>query len=381
MTDNVIIHLCDPDGKALIWDNIGPIKATILDLSVENPQACPRDLTRQQNKRQAIGQLRIEPLRFFQIRVQAGPDKDGNSREFDPVMATVDCDGPPLDIHMRASQAPAGVPPRQRATSLTIRALWCAKKARHRQLVHAAEIVSATAELMPDAARRAPRPGIAQPQVLHANVHGGNAVFTFPGPGKYAIDVRLKEKYARCALGMPFYLSVGWGSDRDLPIYFEPYVRVVALFFVDLGGQPVDPPDVFLESTGKPLTHNGAGIYTLLGAEKGLVKLLSSSFDLEPRQIYVDERMAQGFVIEAIPKAAAAKALPAPDPDDFVLEFEKLPSGRALVEVITPAGEVVATLTPDPKGQVVYPGKPNDEFDFVARVDGTVLERIRMKSK
>jgi hypothetical protein len=197
---------------------------------------------------------------------------------------------------------------------------------------------------------------------------------------EYSIDLRLKEKYARSLPPMPFSLPVCWTGDRELSICLEPCERVVALFFVNSCGQPANPADVFVENRGQSLIISPEGVCTISGAESGIMRFLSSSFHLNPGEIHVDDRMAQAHVIQVAPKIAEGRKLPMPERDDFILEFEQLPRGNVSIEVLALSGKHLATLAPDPKGRFVYPAQPNDEFDFVLRVENKVVERVRLKS-
>jgi hypothetical protein len=292
-----------------------------------------------------------------------------------PMMLSVGCEGP------RRFMMPAPPPPSQAApgtTALTVQAYWCAKKAGRHDRARAAEIATATAKLMPTQGQvkdATPQEASYAP----STVQGGIAHLILLQDSYYEVEVRLKEKYARSSPGMPFYLPTGSESEGELSIYFEPCERVVALFFVSSCGQPVTPGDVYQEGQVHALEINQEGGATLTGAEVGRVRFSSSTYQLKPNEIHIDERMAQAHVIEAIPMAIAGKKPKAREQEEFILELEKLPRGDAIVEVLSLSGEQVASLSPDPAGQYRYPAHPKDEFDFVLRVDGRVVERVRMK--
>jgi hypothetical protein len=377
---NVTIILCTAEGAPLAWSEVQSVTAWSGDLCGRENQACPLDITQGQTG-QASFLLATPARRMVQIGAAAKYAKSGKAIAFVPVVTSVDC-GETLTANMLA--APSMPEPAGSDTSpLAIQAHWCVNKNGRRDRVRAAEIVSATAELMPktrianseDSSALAP-----QAVFVRATMHGGVARFALLKRREYKIDVRLKENYARSCPPVPFTFCVGRGCETEMSLYFEACERVVALFFANSCGHPANPDDIYVEGDFQPLTLSPEGAHTLNGAEVGRVRFSSNKYQLSPSEIYVDERMTQAHAIQVTPRAVSHPRPRLEEVEEFIFGFDQKPRGEASVEVLSPDGELVATLTADSSGEYHFPAKPNDEFDFVARMDGRVIERIRMKA-
>jgi hypothetical protein len=379
---NVTIQLCK-GGTDLLWADVHSATATIYDL--EDDHACPRALYFECKTLTDVVSCTFPVLSTRLLRIDAeATEKSGTRLGFMPAITLLNCGGD-ATVQMMGYAEPVKQEI-QRATTVALKPRWCENKGVRRDRMPVPEIASATAQIIPPALALLKGKGEdrtkGQPasHLLHAHVHNGTAYLPLQKGVAYEVDFQLKGKYHHCCHTRPFQLTVNSEGDQEIPILFEPCERVVVLFFVDPCGQPASPQDVHLEGTGQLLSRNESGGYALTGPEVGRVRFLSRDYDLSPNEIHIDERMAQAHMIQIAPRETKGNALAVSEPEDFVFEFDKTTVGNLSVEVFMPGGRFVATLTPDHKGQFVHPAKANDEFDFVARVDGRVVERIRMVS-
>jgi hypothetical protein len=300
------IELYTQDGKALGWSEFESVTATADELGAGDRQACPQEIYSSSGDMKCPVFIPLQ--RFVRVQVQANYANGRTPMHFTPVVTYGDCGDDRLVIPMMAivhewqPQAGPSIP-------VTVNAHWCAKRAGRHERMRAAEIASATAKLVQVGAEKMPG---APPDhtkgeatTVNATVHRESARFNLQQGKRYLIDIRLKEESLRSCPTMPFHLDVTGRIEREIPICFEPCERVVALFVVDNCGQPIKLTDLQVEGSGQPQVAFEGGVHIVSGAEVGVLRVSSQSFDVRPSEFHIGEGKLHAFSAKAVARAQA----------------------------------------------------------------------------
>jgi hypothetical protein len=370
------VRLYDPALTPLKWQGIESVNAKVVDLEQENPPV---------------------------VDHKEGPKADADPVEFEltpAVGANPKLVGVTIAVTYKSKQVvtceqiamfvkpdtecgcPAVVPSAQAVTSTyEISSHWCDKdRKRIRTKKEVPGITRAYADLISRMEAGVPqKPKHGDKTRYDATVHDGVGYLTLPTGSVFHLHAETANRYARCTPELPLQLHVCCEGQQKLDLCMMPCDRVITLKFVDQCGQPVQPRDVFVQGESGQTAVDVNGMVTLKSTNPGARQISSSTHDIWPSEIRVDDRVAQVFVLQT--KAKAVRTLiPVSEEEFFILDFEKPPRGEALVEVLTPAGEAVTVLRAESDGKYRFPAQPNQEFCFVAKVNGREVERKLLKS-
>jgi|SRR5215469_287210 len=368
---NLTIALFDATGAQLTWKGIHSIDTSVGDSCWET-SACPHSI-------KGPGQGKISyPLavptgRTLRIE-QTINYNDESTAMADPILINVDCDqSATVNSIVRAAAAcNAGF------TDVMVQGYWCGGEEGEREL----RFAEATATMAIDAAN-SKAGALKASQPVRATVRDDVAIFQLKSGATYRIAAKIAgEEAAACSDTGTITVPVQ-GESPILKIGFTRLERTVVLVFVDSAGQLASPCDVFEENLGR-IEIGSNGIATVYPKDSRTLRLISSGAELHPNTIHLNERFtareneAEAYIVRLTASAASRSNIELLEEEFFLLDG--LLAG-ALVEVLDMEGALIATLTADSSGRCQYPvAEPGQAYDFVHKVKGKELERVRLRS-
>jgi hypothetical protein len=374
---NVTIEIYKAQGERLTWgdDGVESVAVRIAELGEDEGQACPRQFPPGHGPVHIP--VYIRPKTMARIETTYITKGSAAAVPCTAVTTSIDCGGT-ASIQVFASLQPD--PPRfqPETATLLIQPYWSANKAGGRDRVRAAEIAWATAELVGKLVNTRLAPARNEVHV-QATVYGGAAALTLLKGGTYKVDVGLKEKFSGSYPPLSDTIPVCWSGEQEYPVYFEPHERMVALLFVDSFGKPAYPNDVRLEGRGQTLAISSEGRYTLTGADVGRVRFSSTSYDLRPNEIDVDERMAQAYVVQVAPWVAE-RPLRELEPEEILLDLTEAlkEDEQAVVKVLGAEGRLLDTLVAERDGTVRYNRLDDEAVMLQAVAHGKPYDQVAL---